>query len=68
VPADNTREMYYAMRRLGKECIWVNYIDGGHGAGNATVSDFLDMQKRMLDFYDAKLKRVGDKVAATNNQ
>jgi dipeptidyl aminopeptidase/acylaminoacyl peptidase len=66
VPADNTREMYYAMRRLGKECIWVNYIDGGHGAGNATVSDFLDMQKRMLDFYDAKLKRVGEKVAATN--
>ncbi len=64
VPADNTREMYYALRRLEKECIWVNYIDGGHGAGNATVSDFLDMQRRMLEFYDAKLKRPGDKVAS----
>jgi fermentation-respiration switch protein FrsA (DUF1100 family) len=31
VPADNTREMYYALRRLGKECVWVNYMNGGHG-------------------------------------
>jgi dipeptidyl aminopeptidase/acylaminoacyl peptidase len=66
VPADNTREMYYALRRLDKECIWINYIDGGHGAGNATVSDFLDMQKRMLEFYDSKLKRAGEKVATNN--
>jgi dipeptidyl aminopeptidase/acylaminoacyl peptidase len=63
VPADNTREMYYGLRRLDKEVIWVNYINGGHGAGNATIEDFLDMQKRMLEFYDAKLKRPGDKVA-----
>jgi dipeptidyl aminopeptidase/acylaminoacyl peptidase len=64
VPADNTREMYYGMRRLDKEVIWVNYINGGHGAGNATVDDFLDMQKRMLEFYDAKLKRTGDKLTS----
>jgi dipeptidyl aminopeptidase/acylaminoacyl peptidase len=67
VPADNTREMYYGLRRLDKEVIWVNYINGGHGAGNATVEDFLDMQKRMLEFYDAKLKRPGDKVATNDN-
>jgi dipeptidyl aminopeptidase/acylaminoacyl peptidase len=24
VPATNTREMYYALRRLGKEVVWVN--------------------------------------------
>jgi hypothetical protein len=27
------------------------------------VEDFLDMQRRMLEFYDAKLKRPNDKVA-----
>ena len=63
VPADNTREMYYALRRLDKEVIWVNYINGGHGGGNATAEDFLDMHRRMLEFYDAKLKRPNEKVA-----
>jgi len=33
VPALNTRELYYAMRRLGKEVVWINYVNGGHGAG-----------------------------------
>jgi len=57
VPADNTREMYYALRRLGKEVVWVNYMNGGHGGGNATAEDFLDMYKRMIEFYDSKLKK-----------
>ncbi len=56
VPALNTREMYYALRRLGKECVWVNYATGGHGGGTATAEDFLDMQRRVVEFYDAKLK------------
>ena len=59
VPADNTREMYYALRRLGKEAVWVNYMNGGHGGGTATAEDFLDMQRRVLEFYDAKLKGKG---------
>jgi dipeptidyl aminopeptidase/acylaminoacyl peptidase len=29
VPANNTREMYYALRRLGKTVEWVNYMNGG---------------------------------------
>jgi dipeptidyl aminopeptidase/acylaminoacyl peptidase len=58
VPADNTREMYYALRRLGKEVVWVNYMNGGHGGGTATAEDFLDMQKRVLEWYDSKLKGV----------
>lgn len=29
VPAINTREMYYAMRRLGKEVQWVHYMSRG---------------------------------------
>ena len=64
VPADNTREMYYALRRLGKEVVWVNYMNGGHGGGNATADDVLDMQRRMLAWYDAKLKRAPSKVAS----
>ena len=63
VPADNTREMYYALRRLGKEVVWVNYMNGGHGGGTATAEDFLDMQRRMLEWYDAKLKTKRGKVA-----
>jgi dipeptidyl aminopeptidase/acylaminoacyl peptidase len=63
VPADNTREMYYALRRLGKEVTWVNYMNGGHGAGTATADDFLDMWKRILQFYDVKLKGEKPKVA-----
>jgi len=66
VPADNTREMYYALRRLGKEVVWVNYMNGGHGGGNATIEDFLDMHRRMVEFYNAKLKRPDDKVASRN--
>jgi len=64
VPAINTREMYYALRRLGKECIWVNYANGGHGGGTASASDFLDMQRRIVEFYDARLKGVKTKVAS----
>lgn len=63
VPADNTREMYYALRRLGKEAIWVNYMNGGHGGGTATAEDFLDMQKRVLEWYDSKLKGSKKKLA-----
>ena len=64
VPEINTREMYYALRRLGKECSWVSYANGGHGGGNATPEDFLDMQKRIVEFYDSKLKSTKAKVGA----
>ncbi len=64
VPALNTREMYYALRRLGKECIWVNYANGGHGGGTATAEDFLDMQKRVVEFYDQRLKAPKSKIAS----
>jgi dipeptidyl aminopeptidase/acylaminoacyl peptidase len=66
VPADNTREMYYALRRLGKEVVWVNYMNGGHGGGNATAEDVLDMQRRMLAWYDAKLKHAPSKIASAS--
>ena len=57
VPEINSREMYYALRRLGKEVVWVSYANGGHGGGNATAGEFLDMYQRMVGFYDSKLKK-----------
>ena len=56
VPADNTREMYYGLRRLGKEVVWVNYMNGGHGGGTATADDFLDMWRRIVAWYDDRLR------------
>ena len=52
VPATNQREMYYALRRLGKEVVWVHYTAGGHGAGRAsTAADFTDHWRRMFEWF-----------------
>jgi dipeptidyl aminopeptidase/acylaminoacyl peptidase len=68
VPADNTREMYYGLRRLGKEVVWVNYLNGGHGGGVQSTDDFLDMYRRMVEWYDTKLKKKSVDKAATNDR
>lgn len=53
VPGTNTRELYYAMRRLGKDVVWVNYVNGGHGAGAASnESDYYDYWERILGWYE----------------
>jgi dipeptidyl aminopeptidase/acylaminoacyl peptidase len=58
VPALNTRELYYAMRRLGKEVVWVNYANAGHGAGNASnEADFYDHWKRMIEWYETHFEK-----------
>jgi dipeptidyl aminopeptidase/acylaminoacyl peptidase len=52
VPATNEREMYYALRRLGKEVVWVHYMNAGHGAGrSSTVEDFHDHWNRIIGWY-----------------
>jgi len=51
VPAINTREMYYALRRLGKPVVWVNYTNGGHGVPSTTETEFTDFYQRMFDWY-----------------
>ncbi len=57
VPAANTRELYYALRRLGKKVVWVNYKTAGHGAGWAgTEETYLDQWDRMLDWYKEYFK------------
>ncbi|MDZ7807412.1 MAG: prolyl oligopeptidase family serine peptidase [Gracilimonas sp.] len=53
VPADNQREMYYALRRLGKSVKWVNYMDAGHGAGLAgTEEDFYHQWETVFNWYE----------------
>ncbi len=67
VPATNEREMYYALRRLGKEVEWVNYVNGGHGAGRASSpEDFQDHWKRLLDWMGDHFAKVEAKAAATD--
>ncbi len=62
VPATNEREMYYALRRLGKEVVWVNYMRAGHGAGRAgTVEDFHDHWARILDWYSTHFEEAREK-------
>ncbi|HSA55696.1 MAG TPA: prolyl oligopeptidase family serine peptidase [Gemmatimonadaceae bacterium] len=51
VPALNTREMYYALRRLGKPVVWANYVKGGHGVPMTTEAEFIDFHQRIIDWY-----------------
>ena len=66
VPANNTREMFYALRRLGKTVEWVNYMNSGHGTPGTNVEDFTDFHRRMLGWYDKYLKGEAKKVADQN--
>jgi dipeptidyl aminopeptidase/acylaminoacyl peptidase len=59
VPDTNTREMYYALRRLGKEVVWVNYMRAGHGAGRAGIEeDYRDHWRRIIEWYDTHFKKA----------
>jgi len=61
VPATNQREMYYALRRLEKEVVWVHYMNAGHGAGrSSTVSDFHDHWQRVIDWYSTHFEETDE--------
>jgi dipeptidyl aminopeptidase/acylaminoacyl peptidase len=65
VPDTNEREMYYALRRLGKEAVWVQYADAGHGAGRAgNEADFRDHWTRMFDWFGTHFEKAGAKHPA----
>ncbi len=64
VPARQAMEMYYAMRRLGKEVAWVQYTNGGHGMPTGNADEVRDYHKRILDWYDAHLKKTERKDEA----
>ena len=55
VPANQSRELYYALRRLGKEVEWVRYVNGGHRPPNS-VDESLDFERRIVAWYDKYLK------------
>jgi dipeptidyl aminopeptidase/acylaminoacyl peptidase len=67
VPAENSGEMYYALRRLGKEVVWVNYMNSGHGTPATNVEDFTDFHQRILSWYDKYLKDGGKKNVTTSD-
>ncbi len=56
VPARQAMEMYYALRRLGKEVAWVSYTNGGHGMPTSTLEEVKDYHQRILDWYNNHLK------------
>jgi dipeptidyl aminopeptidase/acylaminoacyl peptidase len=58
VPASQSREIYYALRRLGKTVEWVRYVDGGHRPPNS-VEETVDVERRILAWYDKYLKAEG---------
>jgi dipeptidyl aminopeptidase/acylaminoacyl peptidase len=62
VPARQAMEMYYALRRLGKEVAWANYVNGGHGMPTSTVDEVKDFHERILKWYDDHLKKEAKKV------
>jgi len=55
VPASQSREIYYALRRLGKEVEWVRYVNGAHRPPRG-VDESIDFEKRILAWYDKYLK------------
>ena len=62
VPALNTRELYYAMRRLEKDVVWVNYQKAGHGAGyNGREEDYHDQWNRITDWYKKYFDKADEK-------
>jgi len=65
VPANQSRELYYALRRLGKEVEWVRYANGGHRPPN-NVAESIDFEQRIVAWYDKHLK--GDKPTTTTQQ
>jgi dipeptidyl aminopeptidase/acylaminoacyl peptidase len=67
VPASQSREMYYALRRLGKEVEWVRYVNGGHRPPNS-ASESIDFERRILAWYDKYLKKDDAKKKTTTEQ
>lgn len=48
--------MFYALRRLGKEATFVIYNEGDHSLSRHSRADTLDVNQRMLDWFEKYLK------------
>jgi dipeptidyl aminopeptidase/acylaminoacyl peptidase len=60
VPASQSREIFYALRRLGKEVEWVRYANGAHRPPNS-VAEAVDFENRILAWYEKYLKADASK-------
>jgi len=54
VPASQSREIFYALRRLGREVEWVHYVNGAHRPPNS-VAEAVDFESRILAWFDKHL-------------
>jgi dipeptidyl aminopeptidase/acylaminoacyl peptidase len=57
VPVPQSEEMFYGMRRLGKDVEWVNYANGGHCMPYSSEEDFRDYNRRIVEWFDRHLKK-----------
>jgi dipeptidyl aminopeptidase/acylaminoacyl peptidase len=60
VPDSQSREIYYALRRLGREVEWVHYVTGAHRPPNS-VAEAIDFEGRILAWYDKHLAKTAKK-------
>jgi len=68
VPERTSSEMFYALRRLGREVEWVSYTNGGHGMPTSTVEEVVDYHTRIVAWYDKYLKAPVRDVKASQDQ
>jgi dipeptidyl aminopeptidase/acylaminoacyl peptidase len=54
-PASQSREIHYALRRLGKDVEWVRYVNGARRPPNS-VAESIDFEQRILAWYEKYLK------------
>ena len=54
MPDSQSREIYYALRRLGSEVEWVRYVNGAHRPPNS-VAEAVDFEHRILAWFDKYL-------------
>jgi dipeptidyl aminopeptidase/acylaminoacyl peptidase len=64
VPGSQSREIFYALRRLGKEVEWVHYANGAHRPPNS-VAESVDFENRILAWYEKYLKADSKKKTGT---
>ena len=48
--------MFYALRQLGKTAEFVSYANGDHSLSRHSRADALDVNRRILEWFDRYLK------------
>jgi dipeptidyl aminopeptidase/acylaminoacyl peptidase len=56
VPDSQSREIFYALRRLGRDVEWVRYVNGAHRPPNS-VAEAVDFEGRILAWFDRYLAK-----------